>query len=69
MKRYETELEDLSTDGPDAGADRIERLLRRMRLNLHDNHYWVLEAKRRLIDTYGKKPGLELYKLPMVILR
>ena len=44
----------------------MERLLRRMRLSLHENHYWALDLKRRLIDTYGKKPGFEIYKLPMV---
>ena len=66
MDRFETELDAIPTDGPDAGADRTERLLRRMRLSLHENHYWALEAKRRLVDTYGKKTGMELYKLPMV---
>ena len=32
----------------------------------HENHYWILDVKRRLIDIYGNKDGFELYKLPKV---
>ena len=52
---------------PKAGdAEDYERLLRKFRYFLHENHYWVLDVKRRLIDIYGNKPGHELYKLPKV---
>lgn len=37
-----------------------------MSYSLHENHYWILDVKRRLIDIYGNKPGFELYKLPKV---
>lgn len=62
MKKFENDIDDLkSTD-----ADEYEKLLRRMRYFLHENHYWILDVKRKLIDIYGNKPGFELYKLPKV---
>ena len=62
MKKFENDIDDLkSTD-----ADEFEKLLRRMRYFLHENHYWILDVKRKLIDIYGNKPGYELYKLPKV---
>jgi len=36
---------------------------------LHENHYWILDVKRRLIDIYGNKEGFELYKLPKELLQ
>jgi len=63
--RFEQEMDSLAADD----APELERLLRRMRYALHENHYWVLEVKRKLIEIYGKKAGYELYKLPNVSLR
>ena len=37
-----------------------------MSMIFHENHYWILDVKRRLIDIYGNKDGFELYKLPKV---
>ena len=47
-------------------APELEKLLRRMRYFLHENHYWILDVKRKLIDIYGNKPGYELYKISKV---
>ena len=62
VKKFETDIDDISS----GNAEELEKLLRRMRYFLHENHYWVLDVKRKLIDIYGNKPGFELYKLPKV---
>ncbi len=64
MKKFESDIDDISS----GNAEDLEKLLRRMRYFLHENHYWILDVKRKLIDIYGNKPGFELYKLPKVSL-
>ncbi len=73
VKRFEDELDSIkgcesgsTAEESSAAADRLERLLRRMRLTLHEDHYWALEAKRRLVDLYGKAKGFQMNKMPMV---
>ncbi len=62
IKKFEVEIDDVKAND---AAD-FERLLRKFRYFLHENHYWVLDVKRRLIDIYGNKEGFEIYKLPKV---
>ena len=62
VKKFELEIDDVkATDAPE-----FEKLLRRMRYFLHENHYWILDVKRKLIDIYGNKPGYELYRISKV---
>ena len=62
VKKFETDIDDVSS----GNAEEFEKLLRRMRYFLHENHYWILDVKRKLIDIYGNKQGFELYKIPKV---
>ena len=62
IKKFENEIDDISSKD----ADSYEKLLRRLRYHLHENHYWILDVKRRLIDIYGNKEGYELHNIPMV---
>jgi hypothetical protein len=62
VKKFESDIDDISS----GNAEDLEKLLRRMRYFLHENHHWILDVKRKLIDIYGNKPGFELYKLPKV---
>ena len=62
IKKFEVEIDDISSK--DAPA--YEKLLRRMRYHLHENHYWILDVKRRLIDIYGHKEGYLLHNMTMV---
>ena len=62
VKKFETEIDDIKSDD----APEFEKLLRKMRYFLHENHYWILDVKRKLIDIYGNKPGYELYKIDKV---
>ena len=62
VKKFESDIDDITT----GNAEELEKLLRRMRYFLHENHYWILDVKRKLIDIYGNKPGFELYKIPKV---
>ena len=62
LAKYESAIEDIKSSEP----KEFEALLRKMSNTLHENHYWILDVKRRLIDIYGNKEGFELYKLPKV---
>ena len=62
VAKFEAEIDDIKSSEP----EEFEKLLRRMRYSLHENHYWILDVKRRLIDIYGNREGFELYKLPKV---
>ena len=62
LAKFESEIEDIKSSEP----EEFEKLLRKMSFTLHENHYWILDVKRRLIDIYGNKEGFELYKLPKV---
>ena len=62
LAKYEAAIEDIKASEP----KEFEILLRKMSNTLHENHYWILDVKRRLIDIYGNKEGFELYKLPKV---
>ena len=62
LAKFEAEIENIKSSEP----EEFEKLLRKMSLTLHENHYWILDVKRRLIDIYGNKEGFELYKLPKV---
>ena len=62
LAKFESEIEDIKSSEPED----FEKLLRKMSFTLHENHYWILDVKRRLIDIYGNKEGFELYKLPKV---
>ena len=62
LAKFEAEIEDIKASEP----AELEKLIRKMSCTLHENHYWILDVKRRLIDIYGNKEGFELYKLPKV---
>ena len=62
VKKFESDIDEITS----GNAEELEKLLRRMRYFLHENHYWILDVKRKLIDIYGNKPGFELYKIPKV---
>ena len=62
LARYESLIEDIKSGEP----EEFEKLLMKMSSIFHENHYWILDVKRRLIDIYGNKDGYELYKLPKV---
>ena len=63
VKKFEHEIDEISSKD----AESYEKILRRMRYHLHENHYWILDVKRRLIDIYGNKEGYLLHNMPMVI--
>jgi len=65
LAKYESAIEDIKASEP----KEFEVLLRKMSNTLHENHYWILDVKRRLIDIYGNKEGFELYKLPKELLQ
>ena len=62
IKTFEDQIDDIKGDD----AESYEKLLRKMRYHLHENHYWILDVKRRLIDIYGNKEGYQLHTLPQV---
>ena len=62
IKTYEDQIDDIKSDD----AESFEKLLRKMRYHLHENHYWILDVKRKLIDIYGNKDGYQLHTLPHV---
>merc|ERR1712223_2174241 len=64
IKKFENEIDDISSKD----ADSYEKLLRRLRYHVHENHYWILDVKRRLIDIYGNKEGYELHNITMELL-
>ncbi|TRY75492.1 hypothetical protein TCAL_08645 [Tigriopus californicus] len=64
VKKFEDEIDEIK--GTD--VEGYEKLLRRMKYALHENHYWILDVKRRLIDIWGNKPGFETYKLSKEVL-
>merc|ERR1712223_65846 len=64
IKKFENEIDDICSKD----ADSYEKLLRRLRYHVHENHYWILDVKRRLIDIYGNKEGYELHNIPMELL-
>ena len=59
LKKWEDEMDAIDSDKP----EELEKLLRRMRYSLHENHYWILDVKRRLINIYG---SIDRAKLPKV---
>jgi len=64
LAKYEQNIEDIKSSEP----EEFEKLLTKMSLIFHENHYWILDVKRRLIDIYGNKEGYELYRLPKDLL-
>lgn len=64
IKTFEDQIDDIKGDD----AESYEKLLRKMRYHLHENHYWILDVKRRLIDIYGNKEGYQLHTLPQELL-
>ena len=62
LAKFEQHIEDTKSNEP----EEFEKLLNKMSTIFHENHYWILDVKRRLIDIYGNKDGFELYKLPKV---
>ena len=57
VKKFETDIDDVSS----GNAEEFEKLLRRMRYFLHENHYWILEAGvRALQNTKGRQHPLLL---------
>ena len=62
LAKIESEIEEVKSSQPED----FEKLLRKISCSLHENHYWILDIKRRLIDIYGNKEGFELYKIPKV---
>ena len=64
VKRFENEIEDVGSEN----AEEFLKILRKMRYTLHENHYWILDVKRKLIDIYGNKPGFEYFRLSKVII-
>ncbi len=62
LAKFEANIEDIKSSEP----EEFEKLLKKMTYTLHEDHYWILDVKRRLIDIYGNKAGFELYKLPKV---
>ena len=65
IKNFEDQIDDIKADD----AESFEKLLRKMRYHLHENHYWILDVKRKLIDIYGNKEGFQLHTLPQVSLK
>ena len=71
VKKFENEIDEIAARPSSQftniqDAEDFEKLLRRMRYHLHENHYWILDVKRRLIDIYGNKEGYLLHNMPMV---
>jgi len=64
LAKYEQHIEDIKSSEP----EEFEKLLSKMSIIFHENHYWILDVKRRLIDIYGNKNGYELYKMPKELL-
>jgi len=64
LAKFEQHIEDTKSNEP----EEFEKLLNKMSTIFHENHYWILDVKRRLIDIYGNKDGFELYKLPKELL-
>ena len=55
LHKLEVEIDSIPTCEP----EQLEQLLQELQSSLHENHYLVMDCKRRLIDIYGHEKEYE----------